>query len=129
RPPAPVVVASVEQRDIPVQIQAIGNVACSAAIAHTPLPARDVSDASLRVLQVDAGKMTGKIRSFQGLNGPPSPILRGLPDLGRQYKDLRIDMIRTHDIMGPTDIAAHYSGDNPLLAWLIPDRGQRDDLV
>jgi len=26
RPPAPVVVASVEQRDIPVQIQAIGNV-------------------------------------------------------------------------------------------------------
>jgi len=129
RPPAPVVVASVEQRDIPVQIQAIGNVACSAAIAQTPLPARDVSDASLRVLQVDAGKMTGKIRSFQGLNGPPSPIMRGLPDLGRQYKDLRIDMIRTHDIMGPTDIAAHYSGDNPLLAWLIPDRGQRDDLV
>ena len=53
--------------------------------------------------------------------------MEGLPNLVQQYKDLHIDMVRTHDIMGPTDIAARYSVDNPLLAWLVPDsnRGPR----
>jgi hypothetical protein len=91
--------------------------------------AQDTATASFRVLQVDAGKVTGRIRSFQGLNGPPYPIMEGLPDLVEPYKDLRIDSIRTHDIMGPTDIAARYSVANPLLAWLVPDLQQRSRLV
>src|SRR3981081_613316 len=88
---------------------------CAIANAQTPPPARGVPAVSLRVLHVDAAKVIGKIRSFQGLNGPPFPIMPGLPDLVQQYRDLQIDMIRTHDIMGPTDIAATYSSENPLL--------------
>ena len=91
--------------------------------------AQTAAPASFRALQVDAGKVTGAIRSFQGLNGPPYPIMEGLPDLIHQYQDLHIDSIRTHDIMGPTDIAAHYSVANPLLAWLVPDLQQRTRLV
>lgn len=97
--------------------------ACGLTTAQTAAPA------SFRALQVDAGKVTGAIRSFQGFNGPPYPIMEGLPDLIHQYQDLHIDSIRTHDIMGPTDIAAHYSVANPLLAWLVPDLRQRTRLV
>ena len=78
-----------------------------------------------RTLQVDAGKTIGQIRSFQGLNGPPFPVMEGLPNLVQQYKDLRIDQVRTHDYMGPTDIDARFVQDNPMLAWLIPDAAQR----
>jgi xylan 1,4-beta-xylosidase len=78
-----------------------------------------------RVLHVDAGKTIGEIRSFQGLNGPPYPIMDGLPNLVQQYKDMRIDQVRTHDYMGPTDIDARFTQDNPMLAWLIPDAAQR----
>jgi hypothetical protein len=60
---------------------------CAAAIAQTPVLPQDAPDASLRVLQVDAGKVTGAIRSFQGLNGPPSPIMEGLPDLAEGSKE------------------------------------------
>jgi xylan 1,4-beta-xylosidase len=97
--------------------------------AQTPNEPQSEAHASFRVIQVDAGKVTGKIRSFQGLNGPPHPIMEGLPDLVQQYRDLRIDSIRTHDIMGPTDVAAHYSTDRPLLIWLVPDLQQRTRLV
>src|ERR1700733_11252491 len=48
----------------------------------------------LRSLHVDAGKVTGEIRSFQGLNGPPSPLMAGLPNLVQQYKDLRVNQVR-----------------------------------
>jgi xylan 1,4-beta-xylosidase len=82
-----------------------------------------------RTLQVDAGKTIGQIRSFQGLNGPPFPIMQGLPNLVQQYKDLRIDQVRTHDYMGPTDIDARFTQDNPMLAWLVPDAGQRASIA
>jgi hypothetical protein len=100
-----------------------------AAGAQTAESPQNVSRAAFRKLQVDAGKVTGTIRSFQGLNGPPFPIMEGLPELVQQYKDLHIDIVRTHDIMGPTDISAQYSQDNPLLAWLVPDTKQRGGLV
>jgi hypothetical protein len=99
------------------------------ATAQTPVAPQNAPDASFRALQVDAGKVVGAIRSFQGLNGPPDPIMEGLPDLTESYQDLHIDTIRTHDIMGPTDLAAHYSTGNPLLAWLVPDLQQRTRLV
>ena len=53
--------------------------------------------------------------------------MEGLPDLVQQYKDLRIDIIRTHDIMGPTDMLQRtIRSNNPLLTWLVPDLKQRD---
>ena len=82
-----------------------------------------------RTLQVDAAKSIGQIRSFQGLNGPPFPVMDGLPNLVQQYKDLRIDQVRTHDYMGPTDIDARFTQNNPMLAWLIPDAAQRAGVV
>ena len=82
--------------------------------------AQENKNATFRALQVDASKTTGQLRSFQGLNGPPFPIMDGLPNLVQQYKDMRIDQVRTHDYMGPTDIDARFTQDNAMLAWLIP---------
>jgi xylan 1,4-beta-xylosidase len=63
----------------------------------------------LRAVHVDAAKVTGKIRSFQGVGGGPAPLVPGkLPDVTKQYQDLRIDLVRTHDFFGPTDIDAKW---------------------
>jgi hypothetical protein len=91
--------------------------------------AQDTSNAGYRSLRVDAGKVIGEIHSFQGLNGPPSPVMAGLPTLVNQYKDLRVDQIRTHDFMGPTEIDSKFDLGNGLLAWLIPDNAQRAGVV
>ena len=85
--------------------------------------------AQLRTLYVDAGKVTGRIRSFQGVNGQPTPVMEGLPNLVNQYKDLRIDMVRTHDFMGPTEIDSRYVIDDPMLTWLVPNAQQRAKLI
>ena len=78
---------------------------------------------------MDAGKVTGTIRSFQGVNGPPTPVMEGLPNLVSQYKELHIDMVRTHDFMGPTEIDSLFANDDPMLTWLVPDTKQRAGLV
>lgn len=91
--------------------------------------AQTTASPGFRSLHVDASKVTGEIRSFQGLNGPPSPIMAGLPTLVKQYRGLRINQIRTHDVMGPTDIDSHFELTDPLLAWLIPDNAQRAGVV
>ncbi len=85
--------------------------------------------AQSRTLHVDAGAVTGHIRSFQGVNGQPTPVMVGLPNLVQEYKDLRIDFVRTHDFMGPTEIDSHFAVDDPLLAWLVPDNEARAKLV
>lgn len=96
------------------------------AIAGFP---QDTTHAGFRSLQVDAGKAIGEIRSFQGLNGPPNPVMAGLPNLVEQYKELRINQVRTHDAMGPSEIDSKYVIDNGELAWLIPDKAQRAGVV
>src|ERR1700737_5021364 len=73
----------------------------AAATAQTAVPPKDASASALRDVQVDAGKVTGSIRSFQGLNGPPFPIMEGLPSLLQQYQALHVDTVRTHDTVGP----------------------------
>ena len=73
--------------------------------------------------------MIGEIHSFQGLNGPPTPVMAGLPDLVEQYKELRVGQVRTHDFMGPTEIDSKFDQDNSFLAWLIPDSAQRAGVV
>lgn len=90
-----------------------------------PVRAQTNSSAQFRALQVDAAKVTGAIRSFQGVNGPPYPVAEGLPNLVRQYRDLRIDLVRTHDSYGPTEVDAHYHYDDPGMKWLFPDSERR----
>ncbi|MGO8793885.1 MAG: hypothetical protein ACLQLC_03600, partial [Candidatus Sulfotelmatobacter sp.] len=85
--------------------------------------------AQLRPLHVDASKVTGQIRSFQGVNGQPTPVMEGLPNLVDQYKDLHISFVRTHDFMGPTELDTKFVYDDPLLKWLVPIPEQRAKLV
>lgn len=82
-----------------------------------------------RSLRIDAAKDAGHIRSFQGLNGPPYPIMDGLPNLVEQYRELRVDQVRTHDFMGPTEIDSRYLYHDENLASLIPDPIQRADVA
>ncbi|MFZ0199605.1 MAG: hypothetical protein WB523_05945 [Candidatus Sulfotelmatobacter sp.] len=86
-------------------------------------------DSGFRALQVDAGRVTGTIRSFQGLNGPPTPVMAGLPNLVEQYKTLQVNQIRTHDLMGPSEIDSKFVESDALLTWLIPDAAQRAGVV
>src|SRR3974390_2813056 len=88
---------------------------CTGGWAQGSLPS------GYRSIRVDAGKVIGEIRDLQGLNGQPTPVLAGLPNLVRQYKELRTSLVRTHDMMGPTDIDAPFKSDNIWLTWLIPD--------
>jgi xylan 1,4-beta-xylosidase len=90
---------------------------------------QDAPQRGFRSVRVDAGKVIGELRSFQGVNGPPSPLMAGLPNLVQQYKDLRINQVRTHDFMGPTEIDSKFEQGNGLLAWLIPDSAQRAGVV
>ena len=96
---------------------------CSVAFAQSP------AQEGFRSLHVDAGKVTGEIRSFQGLNGQPTPVMAGLPNLVQQYKELRVDQVRTHDFMGPTEIDARFEYTNKDLADLIPDPAERAGVV
>jgi xylan 1,4-beta-xylosidase len=61
-----------------------------------------------RMVEVDAGKEVGTIRSLQGVNGGPLGIVPTAPEVGKQYRDLRIDIVRTHDFFGPADIDARW---------------------
>jgi xylan 1,4-beta-xylosidase len=82
-----------------------------------------------RNLSVNASKDVGRIRSFQGVNGPPLPVMDGLPNLVEQYRDLHIDQVRTHDFMGPTEIDSRYRYREVNLVSLIPDPLQRMGVV
>ena len=95
---------------------------CSVAFPQSP-------GDDFRSLQVDASKVIGEVHSFQGLNGPPTPVMAGLPDLVERYKELRVGQVRTHDFMGPTEIDSKFDQDNSFLAWLIPDSAQRAGVV
>jgi xylan 1,4-beta-xylosidase len=105
-----------------------GYLCCSLLICAAVF-AQDGSKKVFRAVRVDAGKVTGQIRSFQGLNGPPSPVMEGLPYLMKQYKDLGIIQVRTHDFMGPTEIDSKFDQGNNFLTWLIPDEAQRAGVV
>jgi hypothetical protein len=96
---------------------------CAAAFAQ------NATTKNFRALHIDATKVTGEIKSFRGLNGPPSPIMAGLPSLVTQYKALRVDQVRTHDFMGATEIDSKYELSHSNLTWLIPDDAQRAGVV
>ena len=104
------------------------NIFCPLLLCHAAFT-QDAPKDGFRSLRVDASKVVGEIRSFQGVNGPPSPLMAGLPSLVQQYKDLRINQARTHDFMGPTEIDSKFEYASALLAWLIPDSAQRAGVV
>jgi hypothetical protein len=58
----------------------------------------------MRKIGVDAGSVVGTIRSLQGVNLGPLGSRPNSIDLSKQYKDIGVDLIRTHDNHGPTDI-------------------------
>lgn len=70
--------------------------------------------AQTRAVRVDAAKVIGTIRSLQGVNGGPAPLRPPLADASRQYRELRIDLVRTHDLFGPTDIDARWPDPDPI---------------
>jgi xylan 1,4-beta-xylosidase len=72
--------------------------------------------AQWRIVEVDAGAVTGRIRSLQGVNNGPAQSKPGTPDLIRQYRELGIDSVRTHD-----------SGAD-LNAWIPTIRGEKDSI-
>jgi xylan 1,4-beta-xylosidase len=75
-----------------------------------------------RNLMVDAAQVTGLIRSFQGVNCGPAPFMPGLADVSRQYRDLRIDLVRVHDFFGPGDIDARWVEPlDPISRWVKAD--------
>ena len=55
--------------------------------------------------------------------------MAGLPNLVEQYKAMHVNMVRTHDMMGPADVDAHFEFNGIDLAWLIPDAAQRAGVV
>lgn len=99
------------------------------SLASVAAWAQATAPAGYRAVHVDAGKVIGQIHDFQGLNGQPTPVLQGLPNLVRQYKELRTSLVRTHDMMGPTDIDAVFKFDNIWQEWLIPDPAVRRGAV
>jgi hypothetical protein len=108
---------------IPFSLLLVFLLLCAAAFAP------GAANPEFRSLHVDAGKVIGTIRSLQGLNGPPSPVMAGLPNLVEQYKELHVNQVRTHDFMGPTEIDSKFSDSDAFLTWLIPDATQRADVV
>jgi len=54
-------------------------------------------------ITVEAGTVTGQIRSLQGVNAGPQPQA-GEADLTNQYRAIGVDFVRTHDYYGPADI-------------------------
>jgi xylan 1,4-beta-xylosidase len=77
--------------------------------------------AELRKVTVDAAKVTGTIRSLQGVNGAPAPGFHkpirfqfggwNVPeetDATPGYRAAGIDLIRTHDAYGPGDVDARF---------------------
>lgn len=94
---------------------AVALAACASALANSSAPP------DLRNVTVDASKVTGKLRSLQGVNGAPGPGFHkpirftfggwNVPeeyDATPGYHAARIDLVRTHDAYGAGDVDAHF---------------------
>ncbi|MEA3183173.1 MAG: xylan 1,4-beta-xylosidase [Gammaproteobacteria bacterium] len=92
-----------------------------AMISAPGSPAR-IRAGDLRKITVDAGAPVGHLRSLQGVNGAPAPGAHkpqnfkfggwNMPeriDVSAGYRMARIDLVRTHDAYGPTDIDAKFA--------------------
>lgn len=60
--------------------------------------------AQTKRVSVEAGNVIGTIRNLQGVSLGPLSARPGALDLTKQYRDIGVQMVRTHDFDGPTDI-------------------------
>jgi alpha-N-arabinofuranosidase len=74
-----------------------------ASLGPATLPAVGSVQTEQATIVVDAADVTGTIRSLQGINaGPRGEDRRS--HLFRQYEDIGVDYVRTHDYYGPSDM-------------------------
>lgn len=62
--------------------------------------------AEIRELRVDVADEIGTIKCLQGVNVGPTHTREGIADISEQYKDIRVNYVRTHDFFGPGDVDA-----------------------
>ena len=72
-------------------------------------------------LDIDCSIVDGKIKQFSEINCGPLPIyyVKDGVDITKQYRQIGINFIRTHDFCGPTDVSNIFpnwsaDADNPL---------------
>ena len=95
------------------------SVACAATAAIGVSPA--AAAGGLRAITVNAASSAGTIRSLQGLSGTPLPGDSSHPDFTTQFQQLRVNIVRTHDVdcrgtsdidgAGPNRIFPNWSAD------------------
>lgn len=61
-------------------------------------------------IELDCSRVSGEIRSFSGINCGPIPVHTSATqtDLTPRFREIGIDMVRTHDFYGPTDVSAIF---------------------
>ncbi|MFQ5595578.1 MAG: alpha-L-arabinofuranosidase C-terminal domain-containing protein, partial [Anaerolineae bacterium] len=74
-----------------------------AGLAPATLPTAGSALADQATITVDASAVVGTIRSLQGINAGPRGR-DGPPHLFRQFEDIGVDYVRTHDYYGPADM-------------------------
>ena len=63
------------------------------------------ADGTPFAIEVDAAAVVGQVRSLQGVNAGPRPIVDSrLADVSDGYRDLGVDFVRTNDYYGPCDV-------------------------
>jgi len=99
------------------------------AAGYSMLHAEDAS--TLRRISVE-NTVTGTLRPFNGATGAPGAEF-GEPrgnapgiDISEGYKKARIDLIRTHDAFGPSDVDAHFGVNKNLPISIPADRDRLD---
>ena len=58
-------------------------------------------------IDIDCNSINGRIKFFGDINDGPLPVKNGV-NLTKQYKEIGIKFIRTHDFYGPTDISSIF---------------------
>jgi len=74
-----------------------------AGLGLVAMPAAGTEPTERAAIVVDAATVTGTIRSLQGINAGPRGEGRR-SHLFRQYEDIGVDYVRTHDYYGPADM-------------------------
>jgi xylan 1,4-beta-xylosidase len=100
----------------------MGSAGAAAVYADEPPHARQIT--------VETAS-TGQLRAFNGATGAPGAEFAGPQDeskidITEEYKRARIDLIRTHDAFGPSDIDARFGAAKNLPINIPADRNDLD---
>jgi len=97
----------------------------------TSMPAAGDTSVAQATIAVDASAVTGTIRSLQGINAGPRGKDRQ-SHLFRQYEDIGVDYVRTHDYYGPADMHVLFPDGSTELAEVLqadPDDESSYDFI